>query len=155
MKLGAATTVNLIWWLSRPAVLQTMPRELVVLTAETPENYKLVNDLGVIFNNAFLQSGGKSALHPINPPDDEHDLDASKLKGDGHPGVIIHGDGQARDFLMSQLATCFLVRQTSQRPAGLLEYWKRTDPSLAAINDYVWIEIGPGDPWKPGSHCED
>jgi len=69
------------------------------------------------------------------------DLDKPPIHASGTPGITVHGpDAYA---LASALGDWFITHSTSTFP-----------PELGGYNEYhtkeiIWIEIGPGLPWKP------
>jgi hypothetical protein len=77
----------------------------------------------------------------VDLPRTDIDLDAPKIPFSDRPGIIIHGDTAAKSDLMLFFDRCFAARQTSQMVPGLAEYYK--------VPKLIWIEIGPGNPWKP------
>lgn len=68
------------------------------------------------------------------------DLDRPHIRGSGKRGITVHGtDAYA---LAMALGKWFETYSTSAIPAELNGY-KQPDSS-----DFIWIEIGPGSPWK-------
>lgn len=71
------------------------------------------------------------------------DLDRPPVKGSGRNGITIHGpDAPA---LATALGQWFTTYSTSSFPSELNGY---KEPETKEI---VWVEIGPGSPWKPSS----
>jgi hypothetical protein len=71
------------------------------------------------------------------------DLDRPPVKGSGRRGITIHGpDARA---LATALGEWFTTYSTSSFPSELNGY---KEPETKEI---IWVEIGPGSPWKPSS----
>ena len=74
-------------------------------------------------------------------PGDPRDLDRPPIQGSGRNGITVHGrDAQA---LATALGRWFTTYSTSTFPPELNGYKEETTKEI------MWIEIGPGSPWKP------
>jgi hypothetical protein len=68
------------------------------------------------------------------------DLDKPPVQASGRPGITVHGaDAYA---LASALGTWFITHSTSTVPRELDGYKENSTKEM------MWIEIGPGSPWK-------
>ena len=74
-------------------------------------------------------------------PGSERDLDRPPIQGSGKRGITVHGgDAYA---LATALGAWFTTYSTSSLPPALNGYKDKGTKEL------IWIEIGPGSPWKP------
>jgi hypothetical protein len=146
--MGRTTFFNIMNNLSViPTELKAGPKHFVIVTS-SPENAQLREDTNAVFYLTWAISHGP--LTALNLPNYEHDRDAPEFEGEEHPGVTIHSENtQVADFIERPLANCFKVSRTSRMPGGLSEYYRRTFPQTISDNDdFTWLEIGKGQPWK-------
>jgi hypothetical protein len=75
------------------------------------------------------------------PRFDNRDLDRPPIQGSDRSGITVHGpDARA---LAAALGAWFSTYSTSTFPPELNGYKEE------ATKEIIWIEIGPGSPWKP------
>jgi hypothetical protein len=74
-------------------------------------------------------------------PGDGHNLDKPPVHGSGARGITVHGPDA--DALAVALGAWFTTYSTSAFPPQLNGYKEE------ATKEIIWIEIGPGSPWKP------
>lgn len=73
----------------------------------------------------------------------ERDLDRPPVKGSGRRGITVHGpDGYA---LATALGAWFTTYSTATFPPEMNGY------NQWSTKEIMWIEIGPGSPWKPST----
>jgi hypothetical protein len=74
------------------------------------------------------------------------DLDRPPVKGSGRRGITIHGpDAHA---LATALGSWFTTYSTESFPSELNGYRD------LATQEIIWVEIGPGSPWKPSPQTD-
>jgi hypothetical protein len=150
-KVGPLSTLNMFWALC--SALQSAARNDQVFFITAPdENASFKKYLYGLFEAAgsilTVQSdpitAGKGLL--IREIDSTKDLDAPKLILAQVPGIIVHGIGPTEDGLITNFGNYFITRKASKPDEKLSTYYKKK---------IVWIEIGPGWPWKEGARCEE
>jgi hypothetical protein len=142
--LGRTSWFNLFNGLTQPAETLLLPKWFVITTSP-PENAEAATELNTIF---YLASTVSGALSPAGLPDYSKDLDAPKLEGKALRGITIHGRNQGADFIAETLQNCFVVLRTAEMPTGLFDYYHRQNPTVFPQDQFVWLEIGNGSPWK-------
>jgi hypothetical protein len=123
---------------------KVVPANTGILITADSENRELASNLSNIFQVGMREVSDK--LKPgqpwlLQPPDYSVDIDAPRLPSSGYSGVVIHGSGDGQSELRAFLDRCFITRQTPKTTDGLASYYK--------LDNVLWIEIGPGSPWKP------
>jgi hypothetical protein len=151
-RLGRISWMNLYNTLREPpAEIREAPNKIRILINQPSANAVSGMDLGSLFF-----SFPRSNLWPLNEPNYDHDLDAPRLRAGGGPaGITIHGRNLAADFLERALEHCYIIRRTSEMPAGIPEFYHRMYPTTVSESDtFVWLELGDGSPLRPRA-CQD
>ena len=114
-RLGRMSWMNFYNTLREPPdEIRQAPNKIRILINQPSANAVSGMDLGSLFF-----SFPRSNLWPLNEPNYDHDLDAPKLRAGGGPaGITIHGRNPAADFLERALEHCYIIRRTSEMPAG-------------------------------------
>jgi hypothetical protein len=125
---------------------ELVPQEIAILFTASSENSELWGDLKRIFEVGLREvqnqiMPGRSPL--LQPPNHERDIDAPRLTSTELSGIIIHGP--IPDSVRHFFENCFVTRWTEKVPGGLSQYYK--------FKRVIWIEIGPGFPWKNPGVC--
>ena len=104
--------------------------------------------------NKYLQSvlwtvirQGIPSANWVSVPKD--DLDSPKTTFTNKSGIVIHGSNIFAASLIRALSQCFEIYKTASGLDSINEYF-----SKFGKRDLVWIEIGPGSPWKSDGACE-
>jgi hypothetical protein len=144
-KMGPINTLNAFSAAGR-IWRELIPQEIAILFTASSENSELWGDLKRIFEVGLREvqnqiTPGRSPL--LQPPNHERDIDAPRLTSTELSGIIIHGP--IPDSVRHFFENCFVTRLTEKVPVGLSDYYK--------FKQVIWIEIGPGFPWKNPEVC--
>jgi len=111
-----------------------------VIITTPPENQRV----GTNLQSLFTLSTKNVAI--VQHPDYDKDIDAPKFPPTGLSGIILHGRNQLTEVLKRLWGDCFIVRQASDLPPAVTNYFGFS---------LTWIEIGSGSPWKSPQACND
>jgi hypothetical protein len=143
---GTISTLN--FFSAAQAIWERLPPGTAMLVTAPRENFELQRNLAGVFQIGARDPGfrqpipGRNVM--IDPPNYAVDLDAPRLPESKDSGITVNGhDPNGNLLLMFQ--RCFVVHKRTKIPDGLAEYYKV--PAL------IWIEIGPGNPWRDYTSC--
>jgi len=127
-----------------PAAPSPQDSKWALLITSSPENQWLSGLLSSLIVNAGIP------VHTLQAPDRSFNLDAPALPEERESGVIIHGENLLNDRITNIFGMCFIIRKTN-KPFDDVRDWYKSQ----IMNDeqFVWIEIGKGSPWRYGSSC--
>ncbi len=122
----------------------------VLLVTSTPENAWLAGLISTLIGRA-----GITINHLQLPPDRAFKIDAPVMPKSTEQGVVAHGDNLLAHRIINVLSPCFTVKHASKIfddfPADLRGWYQK---QITDDEQSVWIEIGPGSPWREGVTCD-
>lgn len=130
------------------AIWKSISNDTGILITANSENTQLQRNIMQLFSMAMTRipnfvDGNKRLI--IRLPNYETDLDAPKLTFSDQSGIILHGEDAPPNHFLHGFGHPFIFRRTAQIPAGLPEYY--------GLKKLIWLEIGPGNPWKDPRVC--
>jgi hypothetical protein len=115
-----------------------------MLLTYSPENRWLAD--------LFSQLIGRAAfsINSLARPNQEFSLDAPVIPKRDISGIILHGNNLFNELVFSVFRQCFIVRTTNDSVDDIYSWYKKL---MHNDEQFVWIEIGPGSPWRGDANC--
>jgi len=116
----------------------------ILLSNATPEESVVVGTLWRMLSNMSRQ------IQVVDHPNYDVEIDAPKFPSSQYSGLVFHGENTLSEILLSALGKCFTVRKSETFDDNIKKYYEKR-----GANNLVWIEVGPGSPWRTPESCRD